>query len=130
MRDNDTTFVKLFRQIRERSWYRDGPAVRLYLELLMSANILYAIYGEETVRRGEVLTSYRQLSEATGLSYKSVRNGLVRLERAGMIRSRLAVGRHVITVLCYGDGVPPDPSEYLREESVHLCETGHNEPGK
>ncbi len=118
MRENDTTFVKLFRQIRERSWYRDGPALRLYLELLLNANIMYVVYGEEVVRRGEVLTSYAQLSEATGLSYKSVRNGLVRLERAGMIRSRLAVGRHVITVLCYGDGLPPDPSGYLREEPV------------
>lgn len=54
-----------------------------------------------TVNRGQLLTSYRQMSKATGVSVKSLRNLIERLQGEDAIGTDTGTGRLLITVRNY-----------------------------
>lgn len=54
-----------------------------------------------TVKRGQLLTSYRQMSKATGVSIKSLRNLILRLKGENAVVIDTGTGRLLITIRNY-----------------------------
>lgn len=84
-----------------------------------------------TVKRGQLLTSYRQMSDATGVSVKALRTLVDRLRTGNAIDTDMGTGRLLITIRNYdkyqspgGDGGTGKGTE--RAQEGHTKEQGNN----
>ena len=84
MRDR-TTYIKLDRNITSWGWYKDEKTFKLWIHLLLSANIKDHTFMGVEIHRGELATSYKSLAIETGLSVKSVRTALEHLKATGEV---------------------------------------------
>lgn len=89
MRDK-TTYIRLDRNIMSWGWYKDPNTFKLWIHLLLSANIKDHTFMGVEIHRGELAASYKALATATGLSERSVRTALEHLKATG----ELTVERH------------------------------------
>lgn len=80
-----TTFIKLDRNILDWGWYRDGNTFRIFLHLLLTANIKPHMFLGVEIKRGEVATSYSAMSETLGISIRSVRTAISHLKSTGEV---------------------------------------------
>lgn len=95
----DNSWIKLPRNFVNWSWYHDANMVQLYLYLLLNANVYDVKYNDITIKRGECLVSLNSLSKETGISLKSLRTSLARLQRTKEIEyKKLKHGRIIILV--------------------------------
>ena len=79
-------WIKLYRKAEDWQWYTDIPVKVLYFHLLIKANYQKAVWREETLERGDLITSLSRLAQETGLSEMQVRNALKKLQRTGEIK--------------------------------------------
>ena len=75
-----TTFIKLDRNIVNWRWYKEPNTMRVFLHLLLTANIRDYDFRYDTIHRGEVAVSIGNLGKSTGLSYDQVRTALTHLK--------------------------------------------------
>jgi len=80
-----TTFIKIDRNILEWGWYKDANTVRVFLHLLLTANIKPHKFLGVEIKRGEVATSYKSLAESLDISIRSVRTAISHLEMTGEV---------------------------------------------
>ena len=85
-----TTFIKIDRNILEWGWYKDANTFRVFMHLLLTANIKPNKFMNVEIKRGELATSQASIAEALGISIKCVRTALKHLEEGGEV----AVRRH------------------------------------
>lgn len=76
------SFIKLDRRIQKWVFYQDGNVLRVFLELLLSAEY----EDNEGIRRGQVAISLRALSNKLGLGIKPIRTALSKLEETNTIK--------------------------------------------
>lgn len=84
-RRKKSTFIKLDRSILTWRWYHDGNTFRLFLHLLLTANIKPSGIGEITIGRGEVAVSYMSVANTLKLSIQEVRTAFRHLKVTGEI---------------------------------------------
>lgn len=96
-----STWIKLDRNILEWGWYKDANTKCLFIHLLLKANIKDAAFMGVTVHRGQLATSYANLSRETGMSIKSVRTALNHLKSTGEVASRAYHDFSLITIENY-----------------------------
>lgn len=72
-------FIVINRKMLNWEWYQDTNTVRLFLHLLLIANWEDKRWQGVEVKRGEVITSKKHLSENTGLSIQQIRTSLKKL---------------------------------------------------
>lgn len=94
-------YIKLWRSLLKWEWYSDVNASRLFIHLLLTANYEDTTWREETIHRGQRLTSVAKLSEETGLTAKEVRTALSKLTRTNELTIRTTNKFSVITVEKY-----------------------------
>lgn len=80
-------FVKLYRDILESPIYDNSNAVRLYIHILLKANIEDKQWNEILIKKGQFLTSLRKLTEELGLTLQNIRTAIKTLEKFGFIAS-------------------------------------------
>lgn len=73
-------WIKLHRQILDWEWWDEPDTFRVFLWLLLSANYEDKMWRGILVKRGQILTSLKKISESTGISQKKVRIILGKLE--------------------------------------------------
>lgn len=78
-------FIKIDRALLEWRWHDMPSAVSLWLHLLLKANWKDGFFMGEPVPRGSLATSYRHLSEETGINLKTVVKWIGRFEEEGQI---------------------------------------------
>lgn len=78
-------FIKIDRALLEWRWHDMPSAVSLWLHLLLKANWKDGFFMGEPVPRGSLATSYRHLSEETGINLKTVVKWISRFEEEGQI---------------------------------------------
>lgn len=78
-------FIKLFRSFLKWEWYDDINTKVLFLHLLLTVNWEEKKWHGIVVRRGEIITSIKNLSKQTKLSYKQVRTAISKLKSTGEI---------------------------------------------
>lgn len=101
MSNDKMSYIKLDRKIIDWKWFQDGNTLKLWLWLLVKANIVPHTFEKETIGRGELATSYDKMAAATGLTKSQVRTALDHLKMTGEIASRTPHGYQVITILNY-----------------------------
>lgn len=96
-----TTFIKLDRNICRWRWYQNPNTFRVFVHLILNANIKDHDFEHITIHRGQLVTSYKSLAKELGISYKMARASIGNLVGSG----ELAITRHskflVVTVINY-----------------------------
>lgn len=96
-----TTWIKLDRGITDWRWYTDPNTFRVFIHLLLNANVEDHDFRTETIHRGELATSTQKLAEALKLSYKQVRTALTHLEDTQEVAITRRSKYLVISILNY-----------------------------
>ena len=96
-----STFIKLDRNMLRWGWYTDGPTMRLFIHLILIANVKPTKWQDITIKRGQVVTSLHNLSRQTGLSVRSVRTALSHLISTNEVTSTSTNRYTLITVVNY-----------------------------
>lgn len=80
-----TTWIKVDRNILEWGWYKDANTFRVFMHLLLTANIKPGKFMGVAIKRGELATSQKSLAEALGISIQSVRTAISHLKLTGEV---------------------------------------------
>ena len=103
-------WVKIHRSILDWQWWPDDNTLRLWLYLILTANIEDRKWRNITVKRGQMITTIPELAAKTGLSYKSIRTCLDRLVESGEI-GRQTTNKFSIITICKFDTYQVNDSE-------------------
>lgn len=80
-----TTWIKVDRNILEWGWYKDANTFRVFMHLLLTANVKPHKFLGVDINRGELATSQKSLAEALGISIQSVRTAISHLKLTGEV---------------------------------------------
>lgn len=94
-------WVKLHRKLLEWEWYQDAHMVHLLVHLLLTASHKDRRYKGLTIKRGQVVTSIKELAEALGASETSTRRRMKRLKSGGFLTIKVAHRITTITICNY-----------------------------
>ena len=97
----DDGFVKLFRSLLQWEWYKNQNTKDVFIHLLLTANYCDQKYQGMEIRRGQVLTSYAQVSAQTGISLQCVRTAVKHLESTGELTRKNLLRGCLFTVNNY-----------------------------
>ena len=96
-----STFIKLDRNITKWRWYQDGNTVRVFLHLLINANITPHGFENITVERGQVVSSYEKIGGTLNMSIQEVRTAVSHLKSTGTLTTRTYRRFQVFTIVNY-----------------------------
>lgn len=96
-----SSFIKLNRNILQWGWYKNANTFRVFIHLLITANIRANTFEGILIKRGEVATSVFSLAENLGLTEKQVRTALSHLKSTGEISSRRGSRYQILRVENY-----------------------------
>lgn len=94
-------WVKLHRKLLEWEWYQDAHMVHLLVHLLLTASHEERRYKGLTIKRGQVVTSIKELAETLGASETSTRRRIKRLKSGGFLTIKVAHRITTITICNY-----------------------------
>lgn len=94
--------MKLYEGILEWEWNKDPFMMALWSRLLVMANYRDTRFRGMTIKRGQILTSLRKLSEESGLSVRVVRTCLSRLKETQEV-TLLATHDYTLITICNYD---------------------------
>ena len=97
------TWIKLNRSILNWSWYTESNTMRLFIHLLLKANVRDGKFYDVEVKRGDVVTSYQKLAEELGLHACQIRTAINHLKRTGEITVRTTSKFSVISIPKYDE---------------------------
>ena len=95
------TYIKLFRSIENWRWYQNANTFRVFVHLLINANIEDCPFEKIVIHRGQLATSYGSIAVSLDMSVQSVRTAIEHLKSTGEITTKRYPKFQVITVLCY-----------------------------
>ncbi len=98
-----STFIKLNRKILKWRWYQDSNTFRVFVHLLLTANITDRDFGQVTVKRGQLVTSVAHLSQGLGISVKSIRTALEHLKSTNEVAIKTTSKYSIITINNYNE---------------------------
>lgn len=94
-------FISIHRKIIKWQWYTDATVSRVFIHLLLLANHEDNMWRGITVKRGQLITSYRHLAEALGLSSETVHRAVKKLENTGELSTKPNARYTIITLFNY-----------------------------
>lgn len=97
------TYIKLFRSIENWRWYQNANTFRVFVHLLINANIEDCPFEKIVIHRGQLATSYGSIAEKLGLSVRNVRTAIDHLKSTGEVTVKKYPKFQVISVLCYNE---------------------------
>lgn len=96
-----STFIKLDRNIKKWRWYKDANTMRVFIHLLIGANIEAHDFMKTKIKRGEMATSYKSISESVGITVSQTRTAIDHLKLTGEIAVKQYPKFQVISILNY-----------------------------
>lgn len=124
-----TTFIKLDRNILQWRWYKDANVFRVFIYLLLTAAYRETETNGITLRRGQCLTTYKELATVNGLSLKAVRTAISKLIDTGEISIKRLSKGVIITITnfeLYQGHYNLAFFVDMRNEGNHFDEKGHS----
>lgn len=94
-------WIKLYRKIINWEWYKDNNAKIVFLHLLLTANHKDKKWNGTIIKRGQRITSLRNLSKECGLSIQEVRTAISKLQSSNEIKIKTSNHNSIITVCSY-----------------------------
>ena len=98
-----STFIKLNRKILKWRWYQDANTFRLFIHLLLKANITDREFENVTVKRGQLITSQKHLSQQLDISTQAIRTAINHLKLTGEITVETTSKYSIITIINYNE---------------------------
>lgn len=95
--------VLLHRYIMEWEWYQSPHVVRLYFHLILKANFKDNKWQGQLVKRGQLITSNKNLAAELRLSVQSIRTALSKLRETDYIKIKTTNRFTLITVVNYNE---------------------------
>ena len=94
-------YIKEYRSLISWGWFKDPFTAHLWEYLRLAANWDEAVFKGKPVRRGEVVTSYPAMAEATGMSVQNVRTAIRHLKQTGEIEMKSFRDFSIVTIVNY-----------------------------
>lgn len=94
-------YIKEHRSLLSWGWFRDPYTSHLWEYIRLAANWEERIFKGHTIQRGQLVTSYPSMAEATGMSVQSVRTAIGHLKKTGEITMKSYRDFSIITVANY-----------------------------
>ncbi len=94
-------WISLYKKFTYWKWYKDINVKTLFIHLLLKASYEDTIWHDMEVKRGQVITSRKHLSEETGLSEQQIRTSLKKLQSTNEITIQSTNKFTVITIEKY-----------------------------
>ena len=94
-------YLKLFRKIDDWEWIDDIDVTYVFIRLLIKANYKEKEWHGITIKRGQFLTSRRELARIMNLSEQRLRTVLNRLESTGEIKIEATQRSTLVTIVNY-----------------------------
>ena len=110
-------YIKIFRQIKDWAHFQEPSVLLVWLWLLVSVNFKDGYFHGKLVKKGEIITSFRKISEETGLSVNTIRTCLDKLKKSGEItqkkseNSQISQYTHIIV------------NQFVKYQSVSMVDT-------
>jgi len=98
---DQSTFIKLDRNIQRWRWWHDHNTLIVFLVLLLNANINEHGFKEVNIRRGQVACSFSTISQQANLTIQQVRTAFLHLKSTGEITIQSYKRFQVITIVNY-----------------------------
>lgn len=95
-------WIKLHRSMVDWGWFQKSEMVHLFVYLLLSANNSDGNWMGIVVKKGQLVTGRKTISMATGLSERTIRTCLSRLEETKEI-TRKSTNKYSIITICNYD---------------------------
>ena len=96
-----STFIKLNRSILNWRWYKNANTMRVFIHLLLKANIKDHDFENTTVKRGQLITSRKHLSVELQLSEQAIRTALEHLKSTKEITIKTTSKYTIISIINY-----------------------------
>ena len=107
---NDNSWIKLFRKFKEWEWYQNGNVVRVFLEILLTANFDDKRWQGLEIKRGQLVTSINSLFYALNknpkkpdISTHQIRTALDKLKMTNELAIETTSNYTIITINKYND---------------------------
>lgn len=97
----DNTFIKLSRKIQSWRWYQDANTMRVFVHILLNANVYDHDFENITVKRGQWVTSVNKISEQLNIPTRSIRTALNHLKSTNEVTIKTTPKYSIITVKNY-----------------------------
>lgn len=101
-------WIKLHRKMMSWEWFKDSNAVHIFVYLLLSAATEPREWRGASIARGQVAITIDELSGRLGLSVKSIRTALGKLEKSGAIE-KLSTARYTLVTIANYDSYQATP---------------------
>lgn len=101
------TFVKLNRKILDWKWYQDATTFRVFIHLILKANVFDNDFQNITVHRGQLVTSYGHIAGDLGfyknsnINVEPIRTAIRHLKKTGEITTERIQKGLLITINNY-----------------------------
>ena len=96
-----STFIKLDRNITKWRWYKNANTFRVFIHLLIEANVVPYEFENITIKRGELATSYDKIANTLNLTNQQVRTAIQHLKSTGEITVKRYPKFQVISIVGY-----------------------------
>ena len=100
MRDT-TTFIKLDRNILDWGWYTDANTFRVFVHLLLKANIKEHYFKGTLIERGSVATSYESIAKSLKLTIRQTRTAIDHLKMTHEVTTKNCGSFLLVSILSY-----------------------------
>jgi len=94
-------WIKIHKRFLDWEWFQEDGMVRLFLNLILRANFQPRKWKGIVIERGQLITGRKQLSIETGLSERTIRTCLQRLEDTGEILRKTTNKFSIINICNY-----------------------------
>jgi len=99
-------WIKLHRKLKNWEWYKDSKTLHVFIHLLINANYNDGKWKGYKVKRGQLITGRKSISESTGISERSVRTAIKRLKSTSEVTIKVTSKFSLVTICNYGKYQP------------------------
>ena len=96
-----TTYIKLDRSITRWAWYTDADTFRVFIHLLIKANIEDFPFCNVIIKRGSLATSNGSVADELRISVGRVRKAMGHLKETGEIKTKRYNKFQIVTIVNY-----------------------------
>ena len=96
-------WITLHRKILNWQWYHNTNVFRVFMHLLLNANYEDKYWNGIIIKRGQVVTSIRNISKETGLSIQHTRTAITNLQKTKEITIKTTNKYSLVTIEKYND---------------------------
>ena len=131
MMAEQSTYIKIDRNIMRWRWWHDHNTLIVFLVLLMKANIQEHDFDAVNIRRGEVACSYSTISQQANLTIQQVRTAISHLKSTGEITSKKYHKFQVFTIVNYERYQDNQQAkQHDRQQAINRQPTGNQQQYK